>query len=487
MRRGRQAPGSITGQVMQSTRMLMVILAIPVVLSLVVMLAYATRYHDSVSRMEVIAELMPMVDGEIAQELWEAISGQKDFADCGVYDTTDAINDALKAQIDRSGESGQFELIVARRTMDTLLGYVQRIEENLRSGAPVAHSEALLEEVRDVATLVGSMLQDYITQEIAFTARTNRNLRTIVILSALVEMGLLLLAMLLSRRMLRHTQRIIREPIEHLAHFAGLLADGDLSARIPHTNVEELDTLTDRYNTMADRLAELMRQNRLEQENLKKAELRLLQAQINPHFLYNTLDAIIWQAESGHSQEVIQLTGAMSDFFRISLSSGADWIPVSQEIKHLTGYLSIQKTRYRDILDYRIDMEEGLEDIYVLKLLLQPLVENALYHGIKNKRGGGAITVTGRREGDFLRFTVQDTGCGMTQQQLDDVYQRLMEKNQNVYVPRTGGSGFGLGNVDLRIRLYYDQQEGLHIQSGPQGTTVYFCVPVKTREESVSD
>ena len=227
-------------------------------------------------------------------------------------------------------------------------------------------------------------------------------------------------------------------------------------------------------------------QNRQEQENLRKSELRTLQAQINPHFLYNTLDAIVWQAEAGHSSEVIHITRALSDFFRISLSSGADWIPLAQELKHLSGYLSIQKARYRDILNYRIDVPDELGESYVLKLLLQPLVENAIYHGIKDKRGGGLITVTGREDGGFLCFRVEDTGRGMTPDQLRDVRARMRGELPPAYAPyANAGTGFGLNNVDRRIRLYYDQEEGLSIESGPEGTCVSFRVPRKTREEIV--
>ena len=124
---------------------------------------------------------------------------------------------------------------------------------------------------------------------------------------------------------------------------------------------------------MAGRLEELMKQSRREQENLKKSELRALQAQINPHFLYNTLDAIVWLAESGSTDEVVHITRALSDFFRISLSQGRDWIEVAEELKHLRGYLTIQKVRYRDILDYEIDVPPEAQEGLILKLLLQPL------------------------------------------------------------------------------------------------------------------
>ena len=158
---------------------------------------------------------------------------------------------------------------------------------------------------------------------------------------------------------------------------------------------------------------------------LRKAELRTLQAQINPHFLYNTLDAIVWKAEAGETEEVIGLTSSLSDFFRISLSSGADWIPLSQEKKHIEGYLKIQQTRYRDIMNYEIDIPDEIGHYYILKLLLQPLVENALYHGIKIKRGGGTIYVITREENAYLVFLVKDTGCGMTPEQLEELNRRM--------------------------------------------------------------
>jgi len=370
---------SIAGQVNASSQLLMFIMAIPAVLSLVIMLWYAASYQASVSRMETIASLKPMVDSEIPEQLWSTVSGRKTFDECGVYDTIAVINSTLDNAIEKAGSSGQLELSVARRTMNTLSSYVKVIEQNMLARIPIAQSEAMLEEVRNVASLVVTMLEDYTSEEISSAAVTTQRLRSSVIAATVIEILIVCIAVLFMRRTIRQTTRTIREPIEHLEHFAGILASGNLQARIPHTDVAELITLTDRVNIMADRLESLIEQNRREQENLKKSELRLLQAQINPHFLYNTLDAIIWQAESGRSDEVVHLTSALSDFFRISLSSGADWIPVSQEIKHLAGYLSIQKTRYRDILNYEIDVDESVSSAHMLKLLLQPLAENAAW------------------------------------------------------------------------------------------------------------
>ena len=157
---------------------------------------------------------------------------------------------------------------------------------------------------------------------------------------------------------------------------------------------------------------------------------------------------------------------------------------MSQELKHVSAYLSIQKTRYRDILDFEVDQPEGLEEAYMLKLLLQPLVENALYHGIKNKRGGGMISVRVKRQNHVMTFTVADTGKGMTPEQLKALEESLLAEAPTAQAAQEPGhSGFGMRNVDMRIRLYYKKRTGLLIQSGTEGTEVSFSIPIRTREE----
>ena len=479
---------SISGRINRSTRFLTVVLVIPALISLAMMLFYAAWYQSSISRIETVASLKPMVIDRIPEEVWDTVAGRANFSDSMVYEHIRQVNETLDELSESDLHSDRLELIIARRTMETLTQYVEKIENDLRERKPIVESEYTLEEVRDVAALVVSMLDDYITNEISLAARANDYMTGMVALSALIEAVLLFAALVFSARTRKRMERFVHEPIGQLEHVAGVMAAGNLQARVPPTNVTELESLTDGINIMADRLESLIVQNRQEQENLRKAELRTLQAQINPHFLYNTLDAIIWQAEAGHSDEVISLTRAMSDFFRISLSSGEDWIPVRQELKHLAGYLSIQQTRYRDILTSEIDVDESLYDAYVLKLLLQPLVENALYHGIKFKRGGGRIVVKGRKDGDYMVFSVSDTGKGMSPERLEEVIRCLREnKPMSGAGQVSGSSGFGMGNVDQRIRLYYNQPRGLEIESGEGGTTVSLRVPIKRKEELLGD
>jgi len=209
-----------------------------------------------------------------------------------------------------------------------------------------------------------------------------------------------------------------------------------------------------------------------EQKQLRKAEFDLLQSQINPHFLYNTLDAIIWSAEAGNQKQVVNMVGNLSDFFRLSLNKGKEIVFVREELQHVRSYLEIQKIRYQDILHFDIQVPESILGYRIPKLSVQPVVENALYHGIKNKRGGGKIIVTGEEKEDFYSITVEDDGKGMSQDRLREIRKAIQEglPDQNVV--------YGLYNVNERIRLNYGEGYGIHIESIPeQGTRVVIRLP----------
>ncbi len=471
---------SIIGKIDGMSRKLVLMLVIPIFISLVLMLGYAIRYHSSIARMETIASLKTEVAEGIPGSVWDVVSGRDTIVGSRVYQRIHSVYDTIDDVTGKTDEENRLSLIVAYRTMQTLENYVDQIRDNIEEQIPVVQNEAVLSEIRDVAKLVDSMLNEYIAQEIASTARMSISLRAMIIITAIAEAVVVIVALIMQKRSMNETAVFVKQPIDRLEEVTAMLAEGTLDARLTDTDVTELRNLTIQVNTMADRLEAMMEKSLQDGRNLRKAELRTLQAQINPHFLYNTLDAIVWKAEAGDKDEVIQLTSALSDFFRISLSSGADWIPISQERKHIEGYLKIQQTRYRDIMNYEIDIPEDIGQFYILKLLLQPLVENALYHGIKIKRGGGTIRVSGRVEEGFLVFSVKDTGCGMTAEQLKDLNERMKKGQPSV---SAGSGGFGLVNVNLRIRLYYNQSEGLQIESGPGGTEVRFRVPCRTREE----
>lgn len=479
---------SIRGDIKSSLYVLTACLLLPVIISLAVMMYSSGSYRRSISRMEAVTAIMPLISDQISEQLWSVVAGRESFADCNVYATVEQINATLDALIAQNAKGDNIELAVARRTMDTLRAYVQQIDTNLAQGKPIVLCEATLEEVRSVSLLVRDMLNDYIAREISHVSQTGQALNKSVLVAASFEVLFVAAALFFSFAVSRHLSNVIHEPILQLERFAHQIAMGNLQARTPDTRVEELSTLTNQVNIMAAKLESLIAQQRLEQINLQKAELRTLQAQINPHFLYNTLDTILWQAEAGKSSEVVFLTKALSDFFRISLSSGEDWVTVAQEFKHLSGYLAIQKKRYRDILDYAIAIDPAMDECMILKLLLQPLVENALYHGIKYKRGGGSIAVTGSIVNDRLCFEVKDNGCGMSPEQLQRVLSVIhSDPSSKSRIHSDLKIGFGLCNVDQRIRLYYNQPDGLNVESGAEGTTVSFSVPMRGREDLKHD
>jgi len=213
-----------------------------------------------------------------------------------------------------------------------------------------------------------------------------------------------------------------------------------------------------------------------DERTLHKTELELLQAQINPHFLYNTLDSIAILAESGREEDAVLMVNSLSSFFRISLSKGKDIIPLESEVNHVNSYLQIQQIRYSDILKYDVQIPEEIKQYYVPKLILQPLVENALYHGIKNRRGIGTIRIEGKDEGGDILLTVSDNGAGMDEEQINAL-------QAGVYHDRH--TGLGLVNVHKRIRLYCGEKYGLLFASEKgKGTSVSIRLPKTLRPES---
>ncbi len=209
-----------------------------------------------------------------------------------------------------------------------------------------------------------------------------------------------------------------------------------------------------------------------EQKQLRKAEFELLQAQINPHFLYNTLDAIVWSAEAGNQKQVVNMVGSLSDFFRSSLNKGKELVSIKEELVHVKSYLEIQQIRYQDILCYEINVPESLNKYQIPKITIQPIAENALYHGIKNKRGGGKITIEGYENEDTVIIEVKDNGIGIDEKRLLEIKESLESSDNN------SNTIYGIYNVNERIRLNYGEQYGLKICSiYGEGTTVKILIP----------
>lgn len=348
------------------------------------------------------------------------------------------------------------------KSLNSLEDRVREIEEDaLVSGSYDRNMERLDMNIRILTELIQDQIQRYIYYEATNLQALREEIRADVVtalqMSGIMYAFILVGALLISRKITQD----ITQPIQRLCEVTRQAGKGDFAVRASEDSNNELSVLGSSFNRMVEEIGKLVEDIRVEQLNLRATELKLLQAQINPHFLYNTLDTIVWLAEAGKKEEVVWMVSALSNFFRTTLSKGRDYITVGEEESHIRSYLEIQQFRYRDILQYEVRIPEQIGGFMILKLTLQPLVENALYHGIKNKRGMGHIRVTGELDGEKLVFRVWDDGIGMSPERLEQVRRMVRGEDQS----EDRSSGFGLFNVWQRLQLNYGEGYGLEIDS----------------------
>jgi two-component system sensor histidine kinase YesM len=442
-------------------------------------LRFNRQYDVIITNITTANSLNGFIKPAIDTEMWNIVAGKTEFKDGEQYGIIDQANDQIESMIaNTDSDKSRIKLEVVRRTMNTLTQYVDKMGAQIEHGSHVADNELVLENIRGVSEVVEESIQDYMLFEVNQAEQQYKQNRARFNSLAIIYMILLPGAIGFSVFAAWLISASIYRPIKKLHDVTTIITKNDLQALVNSDNVDEITELGNNFNIMIGRIKELLNAKVKEQENLKKAELKALQAQINPHFLYNTLDTIVWMAEANKTHQVIEIVRALSSFFRIALSKGKDWISIRQEIEHVSSYLTIQKMRYRDILDYKIEVDEDLLDGTILKLTLQPLVENALYHGIKNKRNGGTIVVRAQRVGaDLVRLEVQDDGVGFTPYKLAQIRDVLNDDSGEISLTE---GGFGLANVNKRIKLYYGKQYGLYVQSEYLGgTQVVVRIPLQ--------
>lgn len=333
--------------------------------------------------------------------------------------------------------------------------------------------------------------QIYILKSKADLLNSMERFRRLVVVLALVMIGLcLVLVAFFSRQMTSSLQR--------LAVQMNRMRSGELEARYYYPYKDEVGSLAQSFNYMADQVEKSMKKqeeyiavlkeerNFVEQvqKQKRKAELRALQAQINPHFLYNTLNTITWLASDKGMDDISTLSKSLGKLFRISLSRGAEVISIRDEIEHVKSYLTIQEIRYSEVMQYKIDVDEELYQYTILKLVLQPLVENAIYHGIKEKETMSEILIRAEKMADtegreWVQFTVEDSGMGIPPEKLDAINEGLEEGTTD------NRDGYGIFNVNERIKLYYGEEYGLYYESREgEWTKAILTIPIRKQEES---
>ncbi len=264
----------------------------------------------------------------------------------------------------------------------------------------------------------------------------------------------------------------ITRPLRRLESEMRKVETGDFEVSLPQSHSIEVESLSSSFRIMVARIKVLMKRIKATEEIKRQRELDALQAKINPHFLYNTLDSVIWMAETGDNHGVVKMVSALARLFRISIAKGHDVITLSEELSHVQNYLDIQSMRYKDKFTYSITIPRELENAPTIKLIVQPIIENSIYHGIKYLQEEGRIEIKAEAVDDGIKIIISDNGVGMKSETAATILNPDQENTAS------SGNGIGLRNIDERIKLSYGEKYGLSIWSEPdEGTTVTILIP----------
>lgn len=464
------------------------IMIIPTIYSVVVLAIHTNQYDNIITNVSEANTINQIAKNDIPNELWEVVCGKKQILNADQYYMVKQISNSLEnMQKHTISRENKENLEVASRVCTTLSRNIIILEEQIENGSTVTENEAQLEEIRTITSLFSDIMQTYILTEIESANITNKAIKRSSITLTILQIIIIIFSLLFSIHAYISLSNSFEKSLNDMKNLSNEISQGNLQARTNLPNVIELEPLANDMNQMAEQIDLLIKKNIEEQKNFQKAEMKALQAQITPHFLYNTFDTIIWLAEEEDTERVVKITKAFSEFLRISLSKGHEWITIQQELDHIRNYLTIQKIRYADILNYEIFINEQLNNSKIIKLVLQPLIENAIYHGIKNKRGRGHIEVYAdflNEEKKFIEFKVKDDGAGFTPERLEEVRKELSAASQD---SEKLNSVYGLYNVHKKLCLYYgNQTEGIKIESEQnKGTQISFVIPYIIEEENV--
>lgn len=404
-------PAKVKYSIKYKLILLSVVVLVPF-LVLVLYLIYALRSYSSaydaiVGNMTVANNYNLNFKEDMDESLYKLVVGAVTFDTVGddgslvdPYEHLDELrgefNNLMRITTD---DESRARLQILLRNIDTLEDRVDDIRMNLEVDAGYdINIEMLDNNIYILTELIQDNIQSYIYYQTKsmehLTSQLNVRVHSFtlfcgILLAILLVMVAILIVMIVTD--------IIR-PIRALSKVTEQVAEGDFSARAQVETQDEVAVLADSVNRMTESLEGLVSKIKEDERKMRKADLRLLQEQINPHFLYNTLDTIVWLIEGNDSDKAVNMVMSLSEFFRLVLSKGKEYITIQEEELHIKSYLEIQQVRYRDILEYEIQIDPELYRYQILKLTLQPLVENSLYHGIKYKRAKGCITVTGQME-----------------------------------------------------------------------------------------
>ena len=382
------------------------------------MASYSNTYDEIVSNMTVANNYNLNFKEEMDESLYKLVVG---YVTLDTIETDKSLKnpytliDELRSEFTRltaitTESESKLWLESLLRNIDTLEKRVDDIVDSISAGGRYNENiEKLDNNIYILTELIQDDIQYYIYYQTRYMDKVTDTLqdqigRFMVVCSVLI--GVLIIVVAVSAVMI--VSGII-QPISQLNQATEKIAQGDFNARAQADSDDEVAELAVSFNKMAGSMQSLIDKVKEDERKMRKADLRLLQEQIQPHFLYNTLDTIVWLIESNEPDEAVTMVVTLSDFFREILSKGKEFISIKEEEKHISSYLQIQEMRYRDILEYDIQLDQVIYKYQILKLTLQPVVENALYHGIKYKRAKGCIHIHGEKEGNYCLFALSSS------------------------------------------------------------------------------
>lgn len=454
---------------------------------LVCMSSYRKQYQEIVSNIAVANDYNLNFKEEMDESLYKLVVGYISYEDIGkdpsLQDPYQMIR-KLKTEFTKLKDvttepDSRWWLDSLLRNIDTLEKRVDDIFFNIQIGGRYDENIRELDNNIYILTeLIQDNIQYYIYYQIrsmeTMTGALNQQIRQFILVCSVLALVLILVIVSMTYLI---TANLLR-PIKVLHDTMKKISAGDFSARAKVQSKDELESLADGFNAMTGNMQGMINKIKEDEQKMRHLDLRLLQEQINPHFLYNTLDTIVWLIEGNKPDDAVNMVVTLSDFFRLVLSKGKEFISIREEERHIRSYLEIQEMRYRDILEYEICIDPLLYQYEIPKLTMQPLVENALYHGIKYKREKGCICVSGHKEEENLILVVEDDGSGMTKEELCRLQQEILRPC------RETEHGFGLANVNERIRMYFGAEYGMKIQSKKgMGTRVTITIPARRNEQ----
>ena len=359
---------SVRAKILFSLGAVIVIMSVTNVFLVVQVLNYSRQYDAIIANVTDANSIGGRFKADIDTEMWRIVAGKIEFTEGKQYDIINNANTTLRQMMaNTDSPRARVKLEGILRTVLTLTYEVDRMGQQIVRGSTTAENEAVLENIRFVSGVAEEVIQDYALFEVQRTSSQYQHMREGFQRWETIYLALMASAIVFSVLATWAISRSVYIPIKKLHDMTATITRNDLQSLVTRDNVDEITELGLSFNIMVGRIRELLDAKVKEQENLKKAEMRALQAQINPHFLYNTLDTIIWMTESKKTDQVIEIVRALSSFFRLSLSKGRDWITIGEEVERTRNYLTIQKMRYRDILNYRIEMDECVTENTVLE------------------------------------------------------------------------------------------------------------------------